>query len=95
MITTEQLIRVCGKVNLRVHKGDPTPDDLILLDELEAQGVDQLELPVPDELPDGSWHWIIFSRPRVTLIQYSSGRCALIQEPSRDHHGIPLAEAIE
>lgn len=68
---------VVSRVNLRLE--DLPPDltaDLILLQELDRAGVDQVELGDAYETEDG-WAW-----PSCGLLQYGSGRLTLLSQPT-------------
>ena len=77
MCTIHQLERVAGSINLRIHRGDDTNPDKMLLQELGKQGVFECELGDCDLFDDrGAYAWTPFIG--VWFIQERSGRCRVI-----------------
>ena len=91
MICTQSLIRVAGRVNLRIHRGSRLSNDHLLRVELFKEGGLMDELGAA-HLGAGCWFWAPFIG--VNLIQYDSGRCAVIESSRPAYDGIPLEEAI-
>ena len=77
MCSLSQLQRVAGRVNLRIHRGTVLTPDHLLLVELMKEGILECELGEAYPLSDSDeWFWTPF--PNVRLVQYKSGRVAVI-----------------
>ena len=77
LMNRSQLDCIVSIVNLAILSLTTANPDHELLDALSACGIDEAELGTAHE-GLGSWFWYPMPPTRTMLVQYSSGRLALI-----------------
>ena len=88
----DQLERIAGRVNLRISRGDPLQNDLILIQELQREGLD--DMPGEATMLEDGWSWSPTRHLRV--IQYGhSGRVHVFSLTPVVYRGIPIEKALE
>ena len=80
-MNSAQLEEFVSTVNQRVQDCiDATEADRVFLDSLDECRIDQCELGEGYETEMGDWYWWVRAEERkAVLIQYRSGRCAIVE----------------
>lgn len=83
MLSLESLRRAVDAINNRIENSPvDLSKDIVFLHELRKQGISDIELGEAEIIGDcqEDWLWWPFGLHGPRLIQYQSGRCALLGE---------------